>query len=589
MKKQNKICKLLLIPAILGAFSLTSCNEQNTIADTVVYGKIYTSNSNQDYIEAFAVKDGKYIYAGTKDEAKKYVKQGTTQVLDYSDGFVMPGATEGHAHYIMVSTLTALGLINLNVKTINELLDFTKETVEKNPSSTLYLTYGWNNVELTNIKNTINIREQLDKICNDKPMVLIDNTGHNIFMNSKTIEEAGLTSETEIEGGTFSKDNEGNLLGLATDVAMNYVMNKVVKTSNFITASDFENAIKIGQEKLHSGGYTYYLDAYTTYFGESAFVGISEYDKKYGLDICLEATYKIDPFDEDYEKCIDEMVSYKNKYTTARFNPDCIKLFADGECVESMSGWITDSYKDGTHGTQVWQDEQMNYLVKTANEKGISVHVHASGDAATAQVVNAMVNAENTAQKGVKNSLGHCFGLTTNTMDLMAKHNISSATNIGWRNYVKSSEGFDGDKDIESKFPSLDWYKHGYPLKSQLNRGIVMASSSDYPSIGKGPTNVVDLIEIAINGTVNKDNFPGEEIGSFSSDEFISFNQALDVMTINGAKLLGIDKERGSIETGKYADFIYIDKDISTMAVDTIHTAKVSNVYFEGNLAYSNK
>ena len=110
-------------------------------------------------------------------------------------------------------------------------------------------------------------------------MVLIDNTGYNIFMNSKTIEQAGLTGETIIEGCTFSKDNEGNLLGLATDVAMNYVMNKVVKTSNFITASDFENAIKIGQEKLHSDGYTYYLDAYTTYFGKSAFVGISEYDK----------------------------------------------------------------------------------------------------------------------------------------------------------------------------------------------------------------------------------------------------------------------------------------------------------------------
>ena len=562
----------------------------DTVADTVVYGKIYTANANQDYVEAFAVKDGKYIYVGTKDEAQKYVKEGTTQVLDYGDGFVMPGATEGHGHYIMVSTLTALDLIKIT-PTIDELLVFAKDAVDRYPDSTLYLTYGWDNVALTDIKGTINIREELDKICSDKPMVLIDNTGHNIFMNSKTIELAELTGETEVEGGSFSKDSEGNLLGLASDVAMNYVMSKVVKPANFITADSFAKAIEIGQEKLHADGYTYYLDALTSYFGESAFIGISEYDKNKGLEICMEATYKIDPFEEDLDKCIEEEVSYKEKYTTSRFNPDAIKLFADGECVESMSGWVLEPYKDGTYGTQVWQDDQMDYLIKKANENGISVHVHASGDAATTQVVNAMVKANDVRKEGVKNSLGHCFGLTDETMDLMAEYDIASATNIGWRNYVKSyGEDFDGVKNIEDKFSSFDWYIHGYPLKSQLDRGIVMASSTDYPSNGYGPTDILDIIELAVNGTMDNENsaYPeGAEIEPFSSSEFITFNQALDVMTINGAKLLGIDDERGSIEVGKYADFLYLDKDISSMPIDTIHTAKISTVYFEGNEVYS--
>ena len=561
----------------------------DTVADTVVYGKIYTANANHDYAEAFAVKDGKYIYVGTKDEAQKYVKEGTTQVIDYSDGFVMPGATEGHGHYIMIATLTALDLIRITT-TVDDFLAFVNEVVEKNPDSTLYLTYGWDNVALTDVKSTINIREELDKICSDKPMVMIDNTGHNIFMNSKTIELAGLTGDTVVEGGSFSKDSEGNLLGLASDVAMNYVMSKVVKPANFITADSFAKAIEIGQKKLHENGYTYYLDALTSYFGESAFQGISEYDKNTGLQICMEATYKIDPFEEDLDKCIQEEVSYKDKYTTSRFNPDAIKLFADGECVESKSGWVLEPYKDGSYGTQVWQDDQMDYLVKTANENGISVHVHASGDAATTQVVNAMVKANDVKKDGVKNSLGHCFGLTDETMDLMAQYNIGSATNIGWRNYVKSYGDFDGVKNIEDNFSSFDWYIHGYPLKSQLDRGIVMASSTDYPSNSYGPTGILDIIELAVNGTMDRESssYPeGAEIEPFSSSEFITFDQALDVMTINGAKLLGIDDERGSIEVGKYADFLYLDKDISALPVDTIHTAKVSNVYFEGNEVFN--
>ena len=595
MTKGNFIARSLTVCAclclILAVFTgcCTSASLSSTVADTVVYGKIYTADSDLGYVEAFAVKDGRYIYVGSREGAEKYVKEGVTEVLDYSDGFVMPGATEGHGHYIMSAAMSAMDLIRVT-PTIESLLDFAKEVCERYPSSTLYLTYGWDNVELTPIKGTINIREKLDEICSDKPMVLIDNTGHNIFMNSKTIELAGLTSETEIEGGTYSKDENGNLLGLASDVAMNYVMSKVVQPANFMTAESFVAAVESGQNKLHADGYTYYLDAYTSYFGESAFIGISEYDKTKGLEICMEATYKIDPFEEDLDACIEEVVSYKNKYTTKRFNPDCIKLFADGECVESMSGWVIAPYKDGSYGTQVWKDEEMDYLVKTANENGISVHVHASGDAATAQVVNAMVKADDVKKEGVKNSLGHCFGLTDETMDLMAEYGIASATNIGWRNYVKSFGELDGVEYIEDRFSSFDWYIHGYPLASQLKRGIVMASSTDYPSNGFGPTDILNIIEIAVNGTMDMEAsaYPeGYEIGAFSSSEFITLTEALDVMTINGAKLMGIDDERGSIEVGKYADFVYLDKDISSVPADSIHTANVSKVYFEGNEVYS--
>ncbi len=584
MKKYNRFGKFLVIPAILGAVTLTGCNNQTEVADTVVYSKIYTANAKQEYVEAFAVKNGKYIFVGSKNDAKKYIKDGTTKVIDYSNSFVMPGATEGHGHYVTSATLNASDVVK-STTNVKELLDFVKETMSKNPTSSLILTYGWVNDEFRNIKTTLNIREELDKISTEKPIVLLDNTGHNIFMNSKTIEKAGVTSDTVIHGGEFSKDSNGNLLGLATDVAANYILAKVVKKSDFLSSDTFEKAIEIGQETLHSNGYTYYLDAWTTYFGEAAYKSISKYDKEKGLKIYMEATYKIDPFEEDLEGCIKEEVTYKNNYTTTRFNPDAIKLFADGECVESLSGWVLKPYKNGSYGTQVWSDDQMDYLIKTANENGISAHVHTSGDAATTQVVNSMVKANSYKKEGVKNSLGHCFGLTNETMDLMAKYNIASATNIGWRNY-------DSRNDIESKFSSAEWFLHGYPLKSQLEKGITLTSSTDYPSNENGPTDILNIIEIAVNGTMDLTQFPEESrsyIKPFSKDELITFNQALDVMTINGAKLLGIEKERGSIEVGKYADFLHIDKDITSMEISTIHTANISNVYFEGNLTYTKK
>lgn len=249
MEKYNKIGKVAIIPAILGVVSLTGCGNQSVVADTVVYSKIYTANANQDYVEAFAVKDGKYIFVGSKNDVKKYIKEGTTKVIDYSNDFVMPGATEGHGHYLTSSVLSVLNLTKI-VDTIDDLLEFVKDTVAKNPASTLYVTYGWNNQRLEGVKKTINMREELDKICSDKPMIIIDNTGHNIFMNSKTIEKAGINGDTVITGGSFSKDSNGNLLGLATDVAMNYVMYHVLQKANFVSSSDFEKAIEYG--KIHS-------------------------------------------------------------------------------------------------------------------------------------------------------------------------------------------------------------------------------------------------------------------------------------------------------------------------------------------------
>ena len=127
------------------------------IAETVVYGKIYTSNSNQDYASAFAVRGGKYIYVGSKDGVKQYIKDGTTKIVDLSNkGIVMAGATEGHGHYVGYG---ALAYLNLTVTgaTQDEILENVKEYVEKNPNENAYYTFGWDIVALLDIKEKIDM------------------------------------------------------------------------------------------------------------------------------------------------------------------------------------------------------------------------------------------------------------------------------------------------------------------------------------------------------------------------------------------------------------------------------------------------
>ncbi len=583
---KNKFIKRSLILATCLTALATSCSSNSSeVADTVVYSKIYTSNKNHDYVEAFAVKDGKYIYVGNKEGAKKYIKEGTTKVIDNSSNFVMSGATEGHAHYMVFTLMQTKGAF-MPCETIEGCIEGLKTQIKENPDQKLYLTAGWLNRKLFATKDKIDIRAMLDEIESEKPVILIDDTGHNLFMNSKTIELAGIDANTTIAGGSFSKDSNNRLLGLATDIAMNYVLKSILNQVEFLSDDDFAKGVEACQDLLHSYGYTGFVDPYTSYFGENGYKALKKYDDTKGLTFNIQGSFKIDPFD-NVDECITTATKYKETYTSTHFKPDNVKIFADGECVETKSGWVIDStsYKDGSHGTQVWSDEQMNYMVKELNKNGINAHVHASGDAAARQTVNAMVAAKSTAKEGIKNTLAHCFAIKDDTMTLMAENDISASVGITWR-IMEGGETI--EKLLKENF-DYDWFLKGYPMKTLFEKGINMTCSTDFPANAGGPVKMLDLLELAVNNTTSPEIFEGKEKIYHTSDELLSLTQGLDAMTINGAKQIGNESERGSIEVGKYADFIVIDKDLTSIDKTEIHNAGLSNVYFEGKLVYTAK
>ncbi len=579
--KRKSVSAMAAVSALL-VFSTCSAAAPEAAADLVVYGKVYTANANDRYADAFAVKDGKYVYVGNKNGAKAFVKDGVTKVIDRTgEGLVMPGATEGHGHYMTAAAMTYKKLIQFT-STIDDTVAFMKDYIAGHPDDKMYLSYGWSNIKLGSVKGTTDMRAKLDEICPDKILIMVDDTGHNIFMNSKAIEAAGIDGNTQVDGGEFSKDANGRLLGLASDVAMNYVMGAVVRDADYLSADDVAGAAHIAEDLLHSYGYTNYMDAYISYFGEAAYKGLAQRDKTDGLKVVVGGAYKIDPF-EDENQLIDRVVDYKNKYTTERFKPLWIKLFSDGECVESLSGWVKTPYKSGSTGVQVWDTDRFNTLVKNANKKGVSVHVHASGDAATEQAVNAFVAAEATAAPGILNSLGHTRQITDETLDKMVGRNIFSATNINWRGLTIPKEGMKIEDIIDPKF-----FWEGYPMKRLVSRGIKMTSSTDYPATSGAPCDILNIMELAVNDSMDPKFIPeGNKMGTFDKSDELTVEEAMDVLTINGAYQMGIEKERGSIEPGKYADFLFISKDVTSIPKDEIHTAEISNVYFEGNEVYT--
>ncbi len=585
MKKNAIIAIACVALVVAGAFVCCNSiiNSDANAADTVVYGKIYTSNAAGDYAEAIAVKDGKYVYVGDEAGVKSYIKDGKTKIIDYRDkGLIMAGATEGHGHYAMQGVLLALGL-SVTGDTKEDIIKNVTKYVEDNPDNEVYYSFGWNNIKMTATKATIDMRSELDKICKDKPMLITDDSGHNGFCNSKAFELAGVTKDTKIAGGEYSKDPEtGELLGLASDMAYNYILKNVMATKFKIAEEDYAAVSQTMEENLHMNGYTYYQDGWLNYFGSEAMDCLSEYDNTTGLTIYISGSYKIDSY-EKWEEGIDNAVKCMEKYSTDHFVYNTIKLFADGEAVESGSGWMKEKYVDYEkygYGTQVWPDETMNALVKAANEKGLSVHVHAQGDAASEQVVNAFINAESTAKDGIYNGICHARNITDETKKKMGEHHIYAAVNINWRTLIDKSLGDEFVKQLLTE----DLAKAGYPIKSLIDNGVNISSSTDVPAASGAPISVCGIIEVAVNDTC-----ADKDVWQLDPAERVTVEQAINIMTINGAKQLQIEDTRGSIEVGKYADFLFLDKDITTCDADKIHEGNVVSVYFEGKECYTLK
>ena len=223
------------IGVILGMGMIAGCaandnpgSDEKTGADLVVYGKIFTSENNQ-IVEAFAVKDGKYIYVGDKKGAEAFIKEGKTEVVDYTGkGLVMSGCGNGHAHYMLGYALKTIGtMIGLDVTSEKLLKEILPAAVQKakNEGATSIFGQGWRLQSL----DPLPTREDLDAICSDIPIYLLDEECHKALGNTILLKKAGIIKEdgtagkTTLRGGEIVVDANGMPTGLMKEQAQTYL------------------------------------------------------------------------------------------------------------------------------------------------------------------------------------------------------------------------------------------------------------------------------------------------------------------------------------------------------------------------------
>ncbi|MDB2395796.1 amidohydrolase [Porticoccaceae bacterium] len=562
---------------VIAAFSV-GCSIQHfsktkqVSADLILFdGKVYTVDANRSWAEAVAVIDGKIAYVGSSSGAKKY-KGPNTRLVDLDGKMVLPGFQDAHVHPIEAG-MAYLGCSLHDGKSVEDYVLIVKECAQQSPEATFIDGGGWT---MDLFEDGLPDKRLLDEVVSDRPVILKSASGHQLWVNSKTLKIAGIDAETpdpprgRIDRYKNSKEPSGSL-------QENSAMNLAFSTRPAYSADQMQAALQFGQHYLNQYGVTTVQDALLKLDGNEAYVGGPTYmamDRAGDLTIRVVGALVWNT-DSGLEQ-LSRITDARERFKTPLFSAPSVKIWLDG-VMEVHTAALLAPYsdrEDGYSGELLIKPEQLDVVVSQLDALGFQIHFHAIGDAAVRQSLDSLELARQ--KNGVRDSRHHMSHIQLfDPADIPRLETLNVVANFqpywAW-----------ADKFItELTIPKLgaDRSKWLYPIRSVLDTGAVVAFGSDWFVTSGNP---LLGIETAITRRDPLTNFSDP----FLEDERINLADAIEAYTINSAYVNFIDDETGSIEEGKLADLIVLDNNLFELAPNEISDAQVLLTLLEGNPVY---
>ncbi|MBF0361370.1 MAG: amidohydrolase [Oligoflexia bacterium] len=561
--------------------------ETAEISDMIIKnGVVFTADNNNKFAEAVAVKKSKIIYVGTNSEVEK-LRGDTTKVIDLEGKMLLPGMIDSHIHS-PGTMLDKLYLIDLNgVLTEEETIKKIEEYVKNHPDLPIYYGSGFSVGAFKGEEVSKGPKkERLDAISANKAIIIDSYDGHSSWLNSKAFEQFAITKKTKAPaGGVIEKDANGELWGTLKESAQ-----RLVPSKNF-TAEQKLTAAKSYQKYLHSLGYT----------GIMSMTGAKDefvlMDKKGELKMYVNNAIVIDP-QKDLKKQIQSAISVRDAYSSQNYRVNTLKFFADG-VVEGVTAYLLKPYAKAANkgknfrGTFLWNMKKLKKSFVLANKNKFQIHVHSIGDGSTRNVLNALEYAKN--KLATRNSsVGEDYRNVITHLQLVADDDIKRFAKL---KVIAATQPFWGLKEPKwwevVDYPFLaERAEKEYPLQSFIKAGVIVTASSDH-SVTPIP-NPFWAIEVGVTRNLETPEYYSvDEIKDIDDPKWLlnpleraSIKDMIKAYTINGAYQNFIEKITGSIEVGKNADMIIVDKDITKVNPLTIDSSKVVHTIFNGEIVY---
>lgn len=598
-----KICFFSFFPSrslrlfFFASFAVTflfSCKSgpTKTKVDLIVHhGVVYTVDSVMTLCDAFAVKDGKIVEVGSTDSI--FAKYESTDSLDASGHAIFPGFIDSHCHFLHYGL--GLGQVDLvGTKSFDEVVAKVVDYAKAHPNATYISGRGWDQNDWY-LKN-FPVNKKLDSLFPNIPVILKRIDGHAVLANSAALLKAGITPETKISGGEIIKYSEfeihfpknkkdlnewDEISGVLTGILIDNAVDLVEKVIPLPTEEEYKQALLNAQKNCFAVGLTTVDDA-----------GVmkKEIDIMDKLQKSGELKMRI------YAMLSDSTPNYEyylknGPYKTERLNVRSFKFYADG-ALGSRGAWLWQPYSDKTDwsGFSLKEPEYFVNMALKICEKGFQMNTHCIGDKANGVMLNIY-----------KEILERSKWKENSTQESLDKQPIPD---LRWRiEHVQVLKSGDLDPIRFKKYhiiPSIQpthatsdmpWadkrlgperIKYAYAYKQLMDAAGLVALGTDFPVEDISP------FKTFFAATMRTD-ADGNPAGGFQMENALTREETLKGMTIWGAFANFEEKEKGSIEKGKFADFVILDTDIMSCSPNKILNTAVLYTFVNGEKVYSKK
>ncbi len=526
------------------------CNDSNKEeADLlVINANVYTVDDEFSTAEAFVVKDGKFLAVGTSKELQE--KYNAAEVVDAQGKTILPGLIDAHAHfYGLGSTMQTVNLTGTNSfeEVVARITEFQKEK-----NSDFIVGRGWdqNDWEVKEFP----VKDTLDVLFPDTPVAITRIDGHALLANQAALDAAGITENTPAEGGEIEKKN-GELTGILIDNPMALVENAVPQTS----LEDQTAALLDAQKEVFQYGLTTVNDAGL----DRATIELIDSLQQAGeLDVRIYAM--ISNTKENLDYFLD-----REPLKTDKLNVRAVKFYADG-ALGSRGAALKQPYSDKHNHFGALLSSVADFKATAARIAGseYQMNTHAIGDSANVVVLKTYDSL--LADAGDRRwKVEHSQVIAPEDFKYFSK------------NIIPSVQPTHATSDMywaqERLGPERE--KGAYAYKKLLDEAGIIALGTDFPVEQVSPF----LTFYAAVARKDTKNYPE---GGYMPEQALTREEALRGMTIWAAYSNFEEDEKGSIEPGKFADFVILDRDIMKVSEEQIPDMKASATYLGGKKVY---
>lgn len=560
MKYQQPAAAFLAV--ILSLFSAAFAAEQ-THADLILDNAfIYTMDGARSIAQCVAISNGKILFVGSNADAAPFAGP-MTRIIDLTGKMVLPGFHDSHAHPAN-GYLESLACDLSEMQTKEQVFKTISNYAQEHSEAKFITGGGW---ALTIFPAASPTKEELDKVVPDKPAAIYSQDGHSLWLNSAALKLAGITAETpdplngRIERKANSKEPSGTLRESAVKLAKSILP--------VPTDAEYRNAVLEVQKEFNKFGIISVQDAGVE---EPLLKTYAQLDDENLLTMRVQASMIMEPGDADPR--VEEIKKWRAKYNGKLLKASTVKLWCDG-VIETGTAALLEPYlpeikNQKNTGILNFPQDVLNAIVTRMDAEGFQVHIHAIGDGAVRSALDAHSVAQSTnGWRDRRHHIAHLELIHPQDIQRFREMNIVANYQPYW--------AFRDPYIIEQTEPKLGPIrsKRLYQIGTMMRSGAVVVAGSDWNVTTQNP---LDAIEVAIT-RCGPDKPPSTVM---MPEERVSLQEILAAYTINGAYLNHLEKETGSIEAGKSADLVVLDRNLFTIPAAQIHKAKVLLTYFQG-------